>query len=316
MATLRAFRATDMRLAIDGAPESFSSRELVVSDGVTTTSFQGSFFITAGLVGFGPGFELILPRARVIDGTITGYEVDRLGLPTYRVDGLALDAFTGFSTLFAQKNTGAFQARAFAGNDTMLGSSGNDVLIGYAGNDNLWGYNGNDRLHGGDGGDTLYGNAGNDRLSGDAGNDLLWGGDGNDALLGGVGRDWLRGENGNDLIDGGRESDMLYGGKGADSFRFTSIADSQPGKDNRDQIRDFDATDLIDLRVIDANASAAGNQAFAFIGAAPFKAGVPGLLRFDTGARLLQGDTNGDGKPDFEVLIAGTIKIAADDFLL
>jgi serralysin len=64
--------------------------------------------------------------------------------------------------------------------------------------------------------------------------------------------------------------------------------------------------------LIDADTDGtAGNQAFKFIGATAFS-GVDGQLRFAGG--ILQGDTNGDRRADFEIKIVGAL-LAGDVIL-
>ena len=57
-----------------------------------------------------------------------------------------------------------------------------------------------------------------------------------------------------------------------------------------------------DMSVIDANTGLAGDQAFAFIGAAAFS-GVAGQLRAQVGggATVVSGDLNGDSAADFAI---------------
>lgn len=188
-------------------------------------------------------------------------------------------------------------------------SSGDDVLEGGGGNDALYGFDGNDGLHGGDGDDRgtitvpsdgfyfdpVPGNTKTPRAG-------LYGGDGDDLLDGG---------SGNDLIDGGTGRDLLFGGTGADSFDFNTSLDSKKGS-QRDVIRDLDRSegDTIDLSDIDANTTKGGEQPFKFIGKKPFH-DKAGELRFKNGK--LAADTDGDGKANFEIGVAGIRKLSGDD---
>lgn len=200
-----------------------------------------------------------------------------------------------------------------SGNDTLTGNTGKNTLNGGAGNDKLWGGDGKDTLLGGSGNDILFGEADNDTLDGGSGNDKLYGGDGNDTLLGGKGNDTLKGEAGNDILTGGLGKDTLTGGSGRDYFDFNSVKDSVKGG-NRDKITDFSRKqgDRIDLRDIDANTKKSGDQKFKFIGDDKFSK-TAGELRFDK--KIVQGDTNGDGKADFEIHV-NVSKLAATDFFL
>ncbi|MET0530012.1 MAG: PQQ-dependent sugar dehydrogenase [Microvirga sp.] len=190
-----------------------------------------------------------------------------------------------------------------AGNDQLNGSNGDDRLEGGTGIDGLTGGNGNDLLLGGDGDDRLSGNAGNDRLAGGRGLDRMNGGDGNDRLYGGAG---------NDVLIGGRGYDVLRGDAGADRFDFNSLAETRVGPARDIVYFARSQHDTIDLRSIDADTDGtSGNQSFKWIGAKTFS-GVDGQLRLANG--ILQGDTNGDRKADFEIKIMGAITTA--DILL
>ena len=169
----------------------------------------------------------------------------------------------------------------------------------------------------------ITGNAGNNTLQGLAGNDTLIGGGGNDALAGGLGADALQGNLGNDTLAGGAGSDLLAGGAGADVlwggterdvFIFNASGDSRPGA-GRDRIQDFArGLDDIDLRGIDANVFAAGNQGFAFSGGG---AAAHSVWQVQQGGNtIVRGDVNGDGFADFEILLNGSGRVTATDFLL
>ena len=103
---------------------------------------------------------------------------------------------------------------------------------------------------------------------------------------------------------------------GSDIFLFTSVFHIGTAAGNRDKITDFTAgSDLLDLTVIDANTAVAGDQAFAYIGAAAF-GNVAGQLRYSTVDGLLQGDINGDGVADFSLFLASLPVIGAANILL
>jgi Ca2+-binding RTX toxin-like protein len=144
-------------------------------------------------------------------------------------------------------------------------------------------------LVGTSGADTLVGQGGADTLKGLAGTDQLSGGAGDDILVGGQGRDYLAGD------------------AGADRFVFEVVKDSAVGS-NRDVVTFAQSEgDKIDLLAIDADTDGtAGNQAFSWIGSGAFTK-VDGQLRFSGG--ILQGDTNGDGKADFEIKINGALAV-------
>ncbi|HEX8573425.1 MAG TPA: M10 family metallopeptidase C-terminal domain-containing protein [Allosphingosinicella sp.] len=142
--------------------------------------------------------------------------------------------------------------------------------------------------------------------------------DGSFLVFGGQGADFILGGQNGDSISGGPGSDTLFGNAGNDVFRYTSTADSTPAA--QDLIRDFAAGDLVDLSRVDADSRTEGNQAFTFIGAGAF-GGRAGELRLEEQRApiwLVQGDTDGDGSADFELLLVavGRHAPASGDFIL
>ena len=239
------------------------------------------------------------------------------------------------------------------GADTLTGGEGADSLFGISGTDRLDGGAGNDSLEGGAGDDTLRGGLGDDTIKGESGSDLVLydeaaagvqidlrahaatGGTGTDHLskvesvIGSRFGDVLSGEGARNLLDGGggadrltgdRGADELIGGAAADRFIYLHSADSGAGAGSRDVIRDFSQAqgDRMLLAAIDADATSAGNQAFAFIGDAAFTAA--GQLRFvqdETNNRtLVEGNVNRDLAPDFQIELPGLLELSAGDFVL
>jgi Ca2+-binding RTX toxin-like protein len=183
--------------------------------------------------------------------------------------------------------------------NTITGNSAANVLTGRAGNDTLNGLGGNDTLFGGGGNDTLNGGAGNNTLDGGAGNDTIIGGSGNDRITGGSG------------------ADSLTSSVGSNVFVYNSVSDS-PSGGGRDIIQDFGGSfDDIDLRGVDANSTEGGNQAFTYIGSNPFSGfffANPGQLRYSGG--VLQGNTDFDFAPEFEIQLAGAPSLSVSDLFL
>ena len=141
---------------------------------------------------------------------------------------------------------------------------------------------------------------------------------GNFRIFAGAGDDVLQGGAGNDVIYGGLGADTMYGHGGNDTFRFDSVAQSNSA--GRDGIQDFTLGDMVDLSKIDANSLAGGNQAFSFIGNAAF-GNQAGQLRYENMAGpiwLIQGDTDGNGVSDFELIlvVSDSDPITASDFFL
>jgi Ca2+-binding RTX toxin-like protein len=213
------------------------------------------------------------------------------------------------------------------GADTLDGGSGNDDLVGGNGDDSMSGGSGNDDLIGGGGVDDVNGGTGDDRLSGGDSNDFLKGGDGKDSLVGGSGNDRMVGGAGDDNLNGGTGADnlrggsgrdILTGGDGADRFIFDD-GDLGASRIVADHITDFteDQGDRINLSLVDADSTLAGDQAFTFIDTAAFNH-VAGELRYEqqNGNTWLYGDQNGDALADFAIRIDGLVTLQAGDFVL
>lgn len=305
-----------------GAENGLDAR-LVFNPGVA-----GTYYIDASSVGNGVGTYQI----RIANAFTTGN--DNVTLTTSTQDWRAL---AGNDTVVGS-----------AGIDRIFGEAGNDVISGRAGNDYIDGGLGNDRLDGGLGNDTLRGGGGIDtavyadvsngvrvnlsittaqntvaggidtlvaiaNLEGSRFNDVLTGNNFNNSIFGMAGNDTIDGGAGNDFIYSGLGRDTLYGGAGLDRFIYQSIAEVGIGA-TRDRIMDFAAGDRIDLRLIDANAALAGDQAFTLLAAdrAAFT-GTAGQMRWYTvdavgtanDRTYIEGDVNGDRVADFQLELIG-----------
>ena len=216
------------------------------------------------------------------------------------------------------------------GQDTLDGGGGADWLLGGTGRDRILGRKGADVIEGGDGSDVILAHKGTDTLHGDDGADTMFGGGDGDHLFGGKNADTLRGENGTDYLfgdggqdtlDGGAGRDWLEGGAGSDMFLFANHKHTK-GK-SADRITDWDAggaADKIDLSAIDAATGALrnlGDQAFRWIGDFEFS-NFKGELRYGhAGSRtIIEGDRDGDGAADFEIVLGGLHDLTYDDFVL
>jgi Ca2+-binding RTX toxin-like protein len=133
-------------------------------------------------------------------------------------------------------------------------------------------------------------------------------------ISGSSGNDVLQGTASADVINGQGGKDVLSGGSGNDTFVFDTAFEA-----NGDTISDFvHRADRIDLRSIDANTGATGDQAFTFIGSDRFHkvAGELHTYRLADGNTYLSGDTNGDGAAEFAIKVLGNHTFASADFLL
>lgn len=222
------------------------------------------------------------------------------------------------SGLLLFSNNGNDTLNGLAGNDTLLGEGDDDVLNGGSGDDTLNGGSGDDVLNGEIGNDLLAGGSGNDTLNGGIGNDTLNGDSGNDNIYGGdLGQDVLNGGSGNDTLTGGTGADVIQDGAGDDIFRYTNVFDSTVF--SRDSIALDRGFDRIDLSAIDSNLNMAGNQAFDFIGNAPFNGVGNGQVRYDAASNLIQAEIQGDGNIIVDLEIQSTVNFAAltaSDFIL
>jgi Ca2+-binding RTX toxin-like protein len=303
----------DIRARIFNANGSPVGDDFVVNN--TTANVQGSPSTTALADGRfvitwqsdeGGGDNDIRARLFNLDGTAAGND---FVVNTTTVNDQIVPSVTALAdgrfVVTWQSDEGA------TGNDIRAQIFDPTVFVGTSGGDVWMGGNFADRMSGYGGQDDLSGLGGDDRLSGDSGNDTLNGGNGNDLLFGGAN---------NDVLTGGLGRDLMSGGPGRDLFDFNSFKETGRGA-KRDIIQDFQSVDNItgddiDLTTIDAKAGVKHNQAFKFIGAQHFH-DKAGELRFiDKGAScIVQGDVNGDGKADFEILVkVGTLH--QSDFLL
>ena len=222
------------------------------------------------------------------------------------------------------------------------GNELNNVLTGNAAANLLTGGLGNDTLDGGAGIDTQIGGLGDDTYLVDVAGDVVTelanegtdtvkaaityilgtnlenltltgtaaingtGNSTNNILIGNSAANLLNGGAGNDFLTGGGGKDTLTGGAGADAFIFTALTDSAVA--TPDLIADFNWVDgdYIDLTLLDANSTLAGDQAFSFVSAFTKQAGQA-TLTYDAATKIstFSADINGDGLADFVLQITG-----------
>jgi Ca2+-binding RTX toxin-like protein len=195
---------------------------------------------------------------------------------------------------------------------SLLGDGGDDVLTGTPYGEYINAGYGDDQVSAGWGNDTIYATGGHDWVRGEEGDDRLHGGWGNDTLYGGTGNDTLLG-----LAD----SDSLIGGGGGDLFRFNQTTTP----DAPDVVADFQdagdaAGDLIDLEVIDADLTAAKDQAFQAPMLANAFTSIGQLILIQSGDdTIIRGNTDADlSTAEIEIILQGVQAdhISAADFML
>lgn len=200
--------------------------------------------------------------------------------------------------------------------DTLYGTVNPDVINGYGGADTLRGGEGADKIFGDANDDFIYGGKGGDALHGDDGADFIDGGNGNDVIYGGSGNDGINGGGGSDSIYGGLDGDLIYGGSGNDHFYYNAKEGAPVG--DFEQIADFARGDKLELSAIDAKESQSGNQAFTFIGTQDFTAA--GQLHYYIDEvnhwAVVEGNTDSDFNPEFQIILNTAYHITAADIVL
>jgi Ca2+-binding RTX toxin-like protein len=281
----------------------------------------------------------------VVEAAGAGHDVVVTSLASYRIAVNVEDAVaTNSAGASIIGNMLDNQIQGGSGADSLYGGEGADTLIGSAGADRLVGGPGDDLYivdgthntvveAAGNGTDTVWVTAGTRYAlranietlvlqgaelthgTGNASANTLIGNSGNNVLSGWDGADTIQGGGGNDILIGGAGRDVLTGGAGNDQFRFLSASESTVAAPDR--ITDFVAgQDRIDLRQIDANASQAGDQAFAYV--ANFGNHAGEVMVASAGGNLYQvrGDINGDGTADFAIDVTSASDPAANWFYL
>ena len=235
---------------------------------------------------------------------------------------------------------------ASAGNDVLTGTAAANVIKGFAGHDFIKGLAGNDTLSGNDGGDFLTGGLGNDKLNGGNGIDLVNYADlatavtidlrgdaatdtdiakrgsetdtltGIEGAVGSSKGDIFFGDSLGNWFQGGGGKDTYTGGAGRDLYDYNLTSAAGLGT-SRDMIKDFaHLSDKIDLAGIDADSTAAGNQAFRWVGSAALTgAGEVGYYTAD-GNTIIRMSTDADAASEGEIQLTGIKTLMAVDFYL
>lgn len=132
--------------------------------------------------------------------------------------------------------------------------------------------------------------------------------------FGGAGNDFIIGNDQGNVLRGNGGADTLTGNGGADIFMFTTVNDSRSGA--RDTITDFAVgVDKIDLRLLDANITLAGNQDFGFGGQNAATLAHSVTFSFVDANTVIFADVNGDTVADVEIMLIGQKQLTAGDFL-
>lgn len=247
--------------------------------GSDTARFNGSWGADRWLVGTGIAFDD--PNLYVFDDSGEGFA----GVPLSGIEHLEFNGGPGADRLTVEAVFGTLTTPVLGGTPQIAGI---ESLT----------------FNGGSGNDTLLGGAGRDVLLGGAGDDTLDGGSGSDVLVGGVG------------------ADVLTGGAGADVFRFVSEDDlaAPEGRSGADRITDFNRAqgDRIDLRGIDADVTAPGDQAFLFANGVEFIQYQPGTVttEIDQAAGVTNVDLDTGSGTNRLLVVEGRIEFTAGDFIV
>jgi RTX calcium-binding nonapeptide repeat (4 copies) len=205
-----------------------------------------------------------------------------------------------------------------AARDKIFGRGGDDAISGKGGRDTIYGEGGNDvieveltgnKVYGGDGKDTIsgqgefYGEDGDDALiirgkdsyaSGGAGNDTIFANNTNytNVATGEVGKYYAD----NSTIHGGEGSDLIYTGheKNDVTVLYKDIKESTP--ENPDKLLINEGT-KVDLTRLSGNLPRGTNGTWA-----DSFTGKTGEFVLSNGR--LEADMDGDGKPDFAILVS------------
>jgi RTX calcium-binding nonapeptide repeat (4 copies) len=170
---------------------------------------------------------------------------------------------------------------------------------------------------------TINGSATADTIVGRKDASIINGLAGADHLIGMSLNDKLNGGDGEDILTGGKGKDTLTGGLNNDTFDFNSTLETRVGQG--DLIKDYRAAadlDHIDLKDIDAKVGGADNK-FVFVGTQAFhhSAGELHYVKHNNAGTahdttVIEGDVNGNGTADFQIVLSGLHNLKAGDFIL
>jgi Ca2+-binding RTX toxin-like protein len=158
------------------------------------------------------------------------------------IKGTSVYGGSGYNLTFVGGDQ-ASTVRAGVGSYSIFGGAGGGVFDGgTSGNNSIIGGTGAATIFGGGAGDSLLGGNGGGHVVAGSGNETLGGGGANTLLVGGSGSDSILVGSGNETVQAGSGSDTIQFGFGIGGAGVTDV------------IRDFSASDLINLSGFDSNA--------------------------------------------------------------
>ncbi|TMJ12581.1 MAG: hypothetical protein E6G94_13420, partial [Alphaproteobacteria bacterium] len=259
----------------------------------------------------------------VIDGGDTLVEAAGEGIDTVQ-SAISYTLLTNFEVL-TLTGTANVNGTGNSADNSLNGNSGNNILDGGAGADGMFGGLGNDTYIVDNVADKAVETSavgGTDEvkssvtfvLGGNVENLTLTG----SAAVNGFGNtldNVITGNSANNSLAGGGGADTLDGKGGIDSFLYTNTSDSTSAA--MDHILGFTAGEKIDLSGIDASTTAAGNNAFSFVGAAAFSHTAGELRAYQSGSEwFVEADTDGDGAANLIISVASDHALLVGDFVV
>jgi Ca2+-binding RTX toxin-like protein len=172
------------------------------------------------VLGNGNSYKLTLNNANNIFGQIVYDHTEEKLFGGLHIFGTSLSAGNSLTLIGSAETESAFDIRAGAGNDVLIGGGGGDYLDGGAGADKLTGGNGSDTASYKDSsaGVTVNLALSTAQISaGDASGDILVS---MENVLGSANADTLTGNSGANILLGGLGADILDGGAGIDTASY------------------------------------------------------------------------------------------------